>query len=334
MNNINEQKLFEDAIKQIETQFGKGSIAQLINNGEKIDVIPSGSLQLDRALGVGGYPKGRIVEIFGNESSGKTTLSLQAIAQCQKLGGRCAYIDLEHALDAKFCEINGVDLSKLLLAQPESGEQSFSLMEALIKTDMIDLIVVDSVAALVPNAELLGEIQDQTIGLHARLMSKGLRILQGLVAKHNTTIIFTNQIREKIGVMFGNPETTTGGRALKFYATIRMELRKNELLKSGNDVVGIRTCAKIVKNKVAPPLYKAFIDIYFDKGIDHTGEIIDFALEKGVVTKKGAWYYFQNEKIGQGRDNTKEFLLKNVDLFEKIKVQALDNGVSAPPNKN
>lgn len=327
-NTINEQKLFEEAIKQIESQFGKGSIAQLTNNGDKVDVIPTGSLQLDRALGVGGYPKGRIIEIFGNESSGKTTLSLQAIAQCQKLGGRCAYIDLEHALDAKFCEINEVDLSKLLLAQPESGEQAFSLMEALVKTDMIDLIVVDSVAALVPNAELLGEIEDQTIGLHARLMSKGLRILQGLIAKHNTTIIFTNQIREKIGVMFGNPETTTGGRALKFYATIRIELRKNELLKSGNDVVGIRTCAKIVKNKVAPPLYKAFVDIYFDKGIDHTGEIIDFALEKSVIAKKGAWYYFQDEKIGQGRDNTKEFLLKNVDLFEKIKSQALNDNSS------
>lgn len=334
MNNINEQKLFEEAIKQIETQFGKGSIAQLINNGEKIDVIPTGSLQLDRALGVGGYPKGRIIEIFGNESSGKTTLALQAIAQCQKLGGRCAYIDLEHALDAKFCEINNVDLSKLLLAQPESGEQSFSLMEALIKTDMIDLIVIDSVAALVPNAELLGEFEDQTIGLHARLMSKGLRILQGLIAKHNTTVIFTNQIREKIGVMYGNPETTTGGRALKFYATIRMELRKNELIKSGNEVIGIKTCAKIVKNKVAPPLYKAFIDIYFDKGIDHTAEIIDFALEKGVIAKKGAWFYFQDEKIGQGRDNTREFLLKNVDLFEKIKVKALDNNLIASLEKN
>lgn len=323
-NSINEQKLFEEAIKQIEAQFGKGSIAQLTNNGEKVDVIPSGSLQLDRALGVGGYPKGRIIEIFGNESSGKTTLSLQAIAQCQKLGGRCAYIDLEHALDAKFCEINEVDLSKLLLAQPESGEQAFSIMEALIKTGMVDLIVVDSVAALVPNAELVGEIEDQTIGLHARLMSKGLRVLQGLIAKHNTTVIFTNQIREKVGVMFGNPEITTGGRALRFYASIRMELRKNELLKNGNDVVGIKTCAKIVKNKVAPPLYKAFVDIYFDKGIDHTGEIIDFALEKGVVSKKGAWYYFNDEKIGQGRDNTKEFLLKNVDLFEKIKSQALE----------
>jgi recombination protein RecA len=292
-----------------------------------MEVIPSGSLQLDRALGVGGYPKGRIIEIFGNESSGKTTMSLQAIAQCQKLGGRCAYIDLEHALDAKFCEINHVNLSKLLLAQPDSGEQAFSLIEALVKTDMIDLIVVDSVAALVPNAELIGEIEDQTIGLHARLMSKGLRILQGLIAKHNTTVIFTNQIREKVGVMFGNPETTTGGRALKFYATIRMELRKSELIKNSNDVVGIRTCAKIIKNKVAPPLYKAFIDIYFDRGIDHTIEIIDFALEKGVVSKKGAWYYFKDEKIGQGKDSTREFLLKNVDLFEKIKNETLNINV-------
>jgi recombination protein RecA len=215
-------------------------------------------------------------------------LALQAIAQCQKLNGKCAYIDLEHALDGKYCEANGVDLSKLLLAQPDSGEQAFSLIEALIKTDMIDLIIVDSVAALVPNAELIGEFEDQTIGLQARMMSKGLRIIQGLMAKHNTTVIFINQIREKVGVMFGNPETTTGGRALRFYASVRMELRKVELLKNGNDCIGIRTSVKIVKNKVAPPLYKVFVDIYFDKGIDHTCEIIDFALEKNVIEKRGA----------------------------------------------
>jgi recombination protein RecA len=286
--NINEQKLFNDAIKQIEAQFGKGSIATFTDEQKPMEVIPSGSLQLDRALGVGGYPKGRVVEIYGNESSGKTTLALQAVSQCQKLGGKCAYVDLEHALDAKYCEINGVDLSKLLLAQPDSGEQAFSLIEALIKTDMIDLIVVDSVAALVPNAELIGDFEDQTIGLQARMMSKGLRIIQGLMAKHNTTVIFINQIREKIGVMYGNPETTTGGRALKFYSSVRIELRRSELIKSGNDCVGIKTAAKIVKNKVAPPLYKAMIDIYFDKGFDHTGEIIDFALEKGVVEKRGA----------------------------------------------
>jgi recombination protein RecA len=285
---VNEQKLFDEAIKQIEIQFGKGSITTFGNDYSEIEVIPSGSIQLDRALGIGGYPKGRVIEIYGNESSGKTTLALQAIAQCQKLNGKCAYIDLEHALDGKYCEVNGVDLSKLLLAQPDSGEQAFSLIEALIKTSMIDLIVVDSVAALVPNAELNGEFEDQTIGLQARMMSKGLRIIQSLMAQHNTTIIFINQIREKIGVMFGNPETTTGGRALKFYSSVRIELRKVELIKNGNDCIGIKTSAKIVKNKVAPPLYKAFIDIYFDKGIDHTIEIIDFALEKGVIDKKGA----------------------------------------------
>jgi recombination protein RecA len=285
---INEQKLFDEAIKAIESQFGKGSISQFTDQNKPIEVIPSGSLQLDKALGVGGYPKGRIIEIYGNESTGKTTLALQAISNCQKLNGKCAYIDLENALDAKFCEANGVDLGKMLLAQPDSGEQAFSLIEALIKTDMIDLIVVDSVAAMVPNAELTGEMEDQTIGLHARLMSKGLRIVQNLLAKYQTTIIFINQIREKIGVMFANPETTTGGRALRFYSSMRIELRRSELIKEGTDCIGIKVCAKIVKNKVAPPLYKAYIDIYFNKGFDHTAEIIDFALEKGVIEKRGA----------------------------------------------
>jgi recombination protein RecA len=286
--NLNEEKLFDEAIKQIELQFGKGSISSLDNELKPIEVIPSGSITLNKALGVGGYPKGRIIEVYGNESSGKTTLALQAVTECQKLNGKCAYVDLEHALDAKYCESNGVDLTKLLLAQPDSGEQAFSLIEALIKTDMIDLIIVDSVAALTPTAELNGDFADQTIGLQARMMSKGLRIIQGLMAKHNTTVIFINQIREKIGVMFGNPETTTGGRALKFYASVRIELRRSELIKQGNNCVGIVTTAKIVKNKVAPPLYKAAISIYFDKGIDHTGEIIDFALEQGVIDKKGS----------------------------------------------
>jgi recombination protein RecA len=285
---VNEQRLFDEAIKQIEIQFGKGSVVTFDNERHETEVIPSGSIQLDRAVGVGGYPRGRVIEIYGNESSGKTTLALQAIAQCQQLNGKCAYIDLEHALDGKYCEANGVDLSKLLLAQPDSGEQAFSLIEALIKTDMINLIVVDSVAALVPNAELTGEFEDQTIGLQARMMSKGLRIIQGLMAKHNTTVMFINQIREKIGVMYGNPETTTGGRALRFYTSVRIELRKIELIKNGNDCIGIRTSARIVKNKVAPPLFKAVIDIYFDKGIDHTCEIIDFALEKGVIEKRGS----------------------------------------------
>jgi recombination protein RecA len=285
---INEQKMFDETIRQIELQFGKGSLTNFEKTDQKIDVIPTGSLALDNAIGVGGYPKGRVVEIYGNESSGKTTLALQAVSQCQKNGGKAAYIDLEHALDIHHCEINGVNLKELLLAQPDSGEQTFALIEALIKTNMIDLIVVDSVAAMVPQVELEGEIGDQTIGVHARLMSKGLRVIQGMLAKHNTTIIFINQIREKIGVMYGNPETTTGGRALKFYASLRIELRKTELLKSGNDCIGIKTCAKITKNKVAPPLFKAMIDIYFDKGIDHTLEIIDFAIEKGVIEKKGS----------------------------------------------
>jgi len=285
---MNEEKLFEEAIKQIEKQFGKGSITQFDQQLNSYDVIPTGSLQLDRALGIGGYPKGRVIEIYGNESSGKTTLALQAIAQCQKLNGKCAYIDVEHALDAKFCETNGVDLDKLLLAQPDSGEQAFALIEALIKTNMISLIVVDSVAALVPEAELNGEFDEQNIGLQARMMSKGLRVIQGLLAKYNTTIIFINQIREKVGVFFGNNETTTGGRALKFFSSIRIELKRSELIKNGNECIGIRSVAKIVKNKVAPPLYKAYIDIYFDRGFDYTNEIIDFALEKGVIEKRGA----------------------------------------------
>lgn len=285
---MNEQEIFDEAIKQIQEQFGKGSIAKLINEGNNVNIIPSGSLQLDKALGIGGYPKGRIIEIYGNESSGKSTLALQAVASCQKMNGKCAYIDVEHSLDAKYCEANGIDLSKLLLAQPDSGEQAFALIEALVKTGMIDLIIVDSVAALVPQAEIDGEIQDQTIGLHARLMSKGLRIIENLLAKYDTTIIFINQIREKIGVMYGNNETTTGGRALRFYSSIRMELKRVELIKRGTECVGIKSCAKIVKNKLAAPLCKAYIDIYFNEGIDHTMEIIDFALENGIIEKRGA----------------------------------------------
>lgn len=321
---MNEQKLFDEAIKQIQQQFGTGSVIKLNNDGANVEVIPSGSIQLDRALGIGGYPKGKIIEIFGNESSGKSTLALQAVASCQKMNGKCAYIDAEHSLDAKYCEANGIDLSKLLLAQPDSGEQAFSLMEALVKTEMIDLIIVDSVAALVPQAEIDGEISDQTIGLHARLMSKGLRLLENLMAKYNTTIIFINQIREKVGVMFGSNETTTGGRALRFYSSVRIELKRAELIKNGTECIGIRSCAKIVKNKLAAPLYKAYIEIYFNSGIDHTMEIIDFALETGVIQKRGAWYFFNDQKIGQGREATKQFLLQNIDLFDEIKQASLN----------
>jgi recombination protein RecA len=286
---INDEKIFNDVIKQIKTQFGKGCITTFNGENETIDVIPTGSIHLDRALGVGGIPKGRIIEIFGNESSGKTTLALQIVAQCQKNNGKCAYIDLEHALDSTYCKVNNVNVGELLLAQPDSGEQAFSIIEELIKTNLIDLIVVDSVAALVPEAELTGEMTEQSIGLQARLMSKGLRICQGLMCKNQkTTIIFINQIREKIGISFGNNEITTGGRALRFYSSVRIEMRRSELLKKDDECVGIKTCAKVIKNKVAPPLAKAYIEIYFDRGIDHTLEIIDFSLEKGIIEKKGS----------------------------------------------
>lgn len=321
---MEQEKLFNETIKQIQQQFGKGTIEKFSNAKEKIEVIPTGSIQLDKALGIGGYPKGKIIEIYGNESSGKTTIALQAVAQCQKLNGKCAYVDIEHSLEAKYCESNGINLSELLIAKPTSGEQTFNIINALVKTDMMDLIVVDSVAAMVPNSEVDSDINDQTVGMHARLMSKGLRVLENLLANHKTTVIFINQIREKIGVMFGNNETTTGGRSLRFYASMRIELKRAELIKNGNECIGIKTCAKVVKNKLGVPLNKAYIDIYFDNGIDHTLEIIDFALEKNIIEKKGSWYYFNNEKIGQGKEATKKYLVDNLELFEKIKSLALN----------
>lgn len=321
---MEQEKLFNETIKQIQQQFGKGTIEKFSNAKEKIEVIPTGSIQLDKALGIGGYPKGKIIEIYGNESSGKTTIALQAVAQCQKLNGKCAYIDIEHSLEAKYCESNGINLSELLIAKPTSGEQTFNIINALVKTDMMDLIVVDSVAAMVPNSEVDSDINDQTVGMHARLMSKGLRVLENLLANHKTTVIFINQIREKIGVMFGNNETTTGGRSLRFYASMRIELKRAELIKNGNECIGIKTCAKVVKNKLGVPLNKAYIDIYFDNGIDHTLEIIDFALEKNIIEKKGSWYYFNNEKIGQGKGATKKYLVDNLELFEKIKSLSLN----------
>ncbi|MBQ2349549.1 MAG: recombinase RecA [Mycoplasma sp.] len=320
---MNEEKLLEQAIKKIEVQFGKGYVTKF-NDKQTIDVIPSGSIKIDKILGIGGYPKGRIIEIYGNESCGKTTLALQAIASCQSIGGKCAYLDLEHALDAKFCIANGIDLSKLLLAQPDSGEQTFQLISALIKTGMIDLIVVDSVAAIVPESEVEGKFSDQTIGLQARIMSKGLRVIQGLLSKYNTTIIFINQIREKVGVFYGSNEITTGGRALKFYSSIRLELRRAELIKNGSECIGIKTLAKVVKNKLAPPLNKAYIDIYFDQGINHNEEIIQYAIDYEIIQKKGSWYYFNEERLGQGKDATIKFLLDNPILFEQIKSKCLD----------
>ncbi len=315
------QKLFEQTIKEIETQFGKGSIINF-EKSKAIDceTISSGSINLDKALGCGGYPKGRVIEIYGNESSGKTTLALQAIAQCQKKGGKCAYIDVEHALNAKYCQANGVDIKKLLLAQPESGEQSFAIIEALAKTGMIDLIVVDSVAALVPEAEINGDYDDQNIGLHARLMSKGLRLLEPVLAKYNTCVIFINQIREKVGVMFGDSKTTTGGWALKFFSSIRIELRRAELIKSGTNVIGIKTHARVIKNKMAPPLQSTFLSIYFNCGFDKQAEIIDNAIENGIIAKSGSWFYYKDHKIAQGKEGTKAFLTdpKNKKIFEEV----------------
>ncbi len=319
---MEKNELFEQTIKEIETQFGKGSIGNLdAIKPIKCDIIHTGSINLDKALGCGGYPKGRIIEIYGNESSGKTTLALQAISQCQQNGGKCAYIDAEHALNNKYCQANNIDTKKLLLAQPETGEQTFAIIEALIKTGIIDLIVVDSVAALVPEAEINGEYEDQNIGLHARLMSKGLRIIQSVLSKYKTTIIFINQIREKVGIFYGNNKITTGGWALKFYSSIRIELNRYELLKTGTNVIGIKTIAKIVKNKMAPPMTSCFLNIYFDRGFDNDTEIIDNAIESNVIHKVGSWFYYKNNKLAQGKEGTKKFLIskENKNIFNEIK---------------
>ena len=313
------EKALDDAIKQIEKQFGKGSVMKLGDRvSVDIDVIPTGSLTLDAALGIGGYPKGRIIEIYGPESSGKTTLTLHAIAECQKQGGRAAFIDAEHAIDPVYAKHLGVDVDELILSQPDSGEQGLAIAETLVKSDAIDLVVVDSVAALVPQTELDGEISDNQMGLQARLMSKALRRLSGLMNKTSCTIIFINQLREKIGVMFGNPETTTGGRALKFYSSVRIEIRKGEAIKNGSDIVGNKANIKVVKNKVAPPFKTTQVDIIYGKGIAHDGEVLDLAVDYDIVDKSGAWYAYNGEKIGQGRENTKTFLAEHPDIMEEI----------------
>ena len=314
---LNKEKALEDAIKQIEKEFGKGSVMRL---GERpavnIDVIPSGSLALDIALGVGGYPKGRIIEIYGPESSGKTTLTLHAIAEIQKRGGTAAFIDAEHAIDPIYAKNLGVDTDALILSQPDSGEQGVQIAETLIKSGAVDLVVIDSVAALVPQVELDGEMGDQQMGLQARLMSKACRKISGLVNHTNCTVIFINQLREKIGVMFGNPETTTGGRALKFYASIRVEIRRKDVIKEGTDITGNKVKVKIVKNKVAPPFKEAMFDILYGKGIERAGEILDLAVENELIDKSGAWYSYNGEKIGQGRENAKKYLNANPDLLD------------------
>lgn len=307
------------AIKEIEKQFGKGSVMRLGDRAAvDVDVIPTGSLTLDAALGIGGYPKGRIIEIYGPESSGKTTLTLHAIAEVQKQGGRAAFIDAEHAIDPIYAKNLGVNIDELILSQPDSGEQALQITEMLVRSDAIDLVVVDSVAALVPQVELDGEVGDNSVGLQARLMSKALRRLSGLMNKTSCTIIFINQLREKIGVMYGNPETTTGGRALKFYSSVRIEIRRSEQIKNGSDVIGNKTTIKIVKNKVAPPFKSTSVDIIYGKGISRDGEVLDLAVENNIIDKAGAWYAYQGEKIGQGRENAKIYLTSHPEMMAEV----------------
>ena len=312
-------KSLEKVLSDIEKQFGKGSIMKLGDNKHmKVDVVSSGCLSLDIALGVGGYPKGRIIEIYGPESSGKTTFALQAIAEHQKLGGRAAFIDAEHALDPVYAERLGVNIDELLLSQPDTGEQALEICEALVRSEALSIVVIDSVAALVPQAEIDGEMGDSHVGLQARLMSQALRKLSGTINKTQTTCIFINQLREKVGVMFGNPETTPGGRALKFYASIRLDIRRNEQLKMGDGVVGNRTTIKVVKNKVAPPFKPASVDIMYGEGVSHEGEILDLAVDAGIVEKTGAWYSYGTEKLGQGKENVKLLLKDNFELRDEI----------------
>ena len=308
-----------DAIKQIEKQFGKGSVMKLGDRAAvDVAVIPTGSLTLDMALGIGGYPKGRIIEIYGPESSGKTTLTLHAIAEVQKQGGTAAFIDAEHAIDPVYTKNLGVNIDELILSQPDSGEQGLEIAETLVRSGAIDLVVVDSVAALVPQVELDGEMADQQMGLQARLMSKALRKLSGVMNKTDCTIIFINQLREKIGVMFGNPETTTGGRALKFYSSVRVEIRRSEVIKNGTEIVGNKVNIKVVKNKVAPPFKSTQVDIIYGKGISRDGEVLDLAVDKDIVDKSGAWYAYKGEKIGQGRENAKRYLVEHPDIMNEI----------------
>ena len=313
-------KALDVALGQIEKQFGKGSVMKLgdSNVNMNVEAVPTGSLSLDIALGLGGVPKGRIIEIYGPESSGKTTLTLHAIAEVQKQGGTAAFIDAEHAIDPVYAKNLGVNIDELILSQPDSGEQGLEIAETLVRSGAIDLVVVDSVAALVPQVELDGEMADQQMGLQARLMSKALRKLSGVMNKTDCTIIFINQLREKIGVMFGNPETTTGGRALKFYSSVRVEIRRSEVIKNGTEIVGNKVNIKVVKNKVAPPFKSTQVDIIYGKGISRDGEVLDLAVDKDIVDKSGAWYAYKGEKIGQGRENAKRYLVEHPDIMNEI----------------
>lgn len=330
---IDKVKALENAMKQIEKDFGKGSIMKLGEASAKmnIEVIPTGTLPLDIALGVGGLPRGRIVEIYGPESSGKTTIALHVIAEAQKLGGIAAFIDAEHALDPVYAKKLGVDIDNLLISQPDNGEQALEIADALVRSGAIDVVVVDSVAALVPKAEIEGEMGDSHVGLQARLMSQAMRKLTGVISKSRTTAVFINQIREKVGVMFGSPETTTGGRALKFYATVRLDVRKIDILKQGNEMVGNRTRIKVVKNKIAPPFKQAEFDIMYGQGVSHEGCIVDIGTEMDIIEKSGAWYSYDGTRLGQGRENVKEFLRDNKNITAEIESKIREKLIVTTP---
>ena len=320
------KKALDIAMAQIEKNFGKGAVMKLGEVGDvSIDTIPSGALSLDIALGIGGFPRGRIIEIFGPESSGKTTVALHAIAEAQKLGGIAAFIDAEHALDPVYARNLGVDVDNLIVAQPDTGEQALEIAEQLVRSGAVDIITIDSVAALVPKAEIDGEMGDSHVGLQARLMSQALRKLTGVLNKSNTVAIFINQLREKVGVMFGNPETTQGGRALKFYASVRLDVRKQEAIKINGEVMGTRTKVKVVKNKVAPPFREAVFDIVYGKGISNEGCVLDLATDMNIVDKSGAWFAYNGQKIGQGRENAKQFLAQNPDIMKEIEGKVREN---------
>lgn len=332
-------KALDAALAQIEKQYGKGSVMKLGDKSANmnIEVVPTGSLSLDIALGLGGMPKGRIVEIYGPESSGKTTVALHVVAEVQKMGGIAGFIDAEHALDPVYASHIGVDIENLYISQPDNGEQALEITETMVRSGAVDVIIVDSVAALVPKAEIDGEMGDSHVGLHARLMSQALRKLTGIISKSNCVVIFINQLREKVGVMFGNPETTTGGRALKFYASVRLDVRRIETLKVGGEVVGNRTRVKVVKNKISPPFKEAEFDIMFGKGISREGDILDLAVLHDIINKSGAWYSYNGDKIGQGRENTKLYLLNNQELLAEVenKVRAKCGiGAEASVDKN
>ena len=322
---VSKDKNLEAVLADIEKQFGKGAVMRLGDNPHmKMDVVSSGCLSLDIALGIGGYPKGRIIEIYGPESSGKTTFALQAIAEVQKIGGRAAFIDAEHALDPVYAKRLGVNTNELILSQPDTGEQALEICEALVRSEAVNIIVIDSVAALVPQAEIDGEMGDSHVGLQARLMSQALRKLSGTINKTNTIAIFINQLREKVGVMFGNPETTPGGRALKFYSTIRLDIRRNEQLKVGDKVMGNKTTVKVVKNKVSPPFKTAVVDIMYGEGISREGELIDLGSEAGILEKTGSWYSYNGEKLGQGKENVKLLLKDKPELRDEIEEKVRD----------